>query len=545
MDNPREPSPSTPEAPPVHPEPTDAAGATVPPLPPPRQRSYVVRHWRGDLPLPVAYWVSSILGALVTGGSFLLLRVIDVTKQPRAWALYAIAAWLFFVTVEIWLLVGTWRSAGGHPGRGGSEFWAGAARFVVFVGGVVLATTIASRAAPQVAEFSRIAFGASEIAGSRVRVIRDGTEIEVNGQLGFGIAEEFRRALDANLRVLIVHLNSNGGRTMEAMALARIIRDRRLSTYVATECLSACVTAFAAGEERWISRTAAIGLHAPSLPGLSTTETDNVMADQRAFIAGRGVDQAFLDRGFSTPNSGMWRPTHEELFAARLATSYAPANGVGVSGASARELEDLAGGLLKTPVYAALKEADPTLYAALVRDFEEGFRLGWTIEQIRAATYPKVAAVLARSLPHASNEALRRFGEVLLAEGRALQESEPPKCAALFAGSTSLETLYAIPKELRNRELEVQADVILSAAREPHLTQALDELQPQLSEALASMPPAARADMDRISDPEMPRVAPARYCATILAFYDAIQALPDAKAGPLMRALFGAVPAGH
>jgi hypothetical protein len=541
MDQPRE--PATPEA--SNPAAPAVFETTPPPSPPEAPQadpltprgSFFVRHWRGDLPLPVAYWVSSVAFTVAAALAFLPLRVLDVTLHHRLWGLLGIAAWAFFVVGDVWLMVGIWRSAREHPSRGGSRFWAAAARVMTVFAWVALVVNGASRIAPQVGEFASIALGGSEIVESRVRLIRDGAEVEVNGKLGFGIAEELRSTLDANPSVRILHLNSNGGRLAESMAVAKLVREHRLVTYVATECLSACVTAFAAGRERWLSRSAVIGLHEPSFPGMNASEIRTATAEQRTFLLAQGVDAGFVEHGFSTPNTGMWKPSHREILAAHLATGYAPENGVGVSGASARQMDDLGRQLSGVPVYAALKETHPDVHAAVIKAFEEGYRRGNSLDEIRTVTFPLVVEVFSKSLPRASDAAMRRFGELLVAQGHALLREDPRYCASLLDGSLTTAMLNAIPLELRTRELDVQAEVIRSASTAPQRTPTLDEVSPRFPVVLAAMPATARDDISLLDDPKASRMHARRYCVAALSFYEAMLKRPDAEAGPMLRAV--------
>ncbi|HEX9049324.1 MAG TPA: hypothetical protein VF841_02215 [Anaeromyxobacter sp.] len=520
--------------------PTTLADPPGAPGGPPPRASYPVRHWRGELSLPVAYWVSSLLFTLAAVLAFAPLRLVSVTSHPRPWSLLALGGWSFFLVANTWLLVGIWRSARAHPSRGGSAFWASAARVVTVFGWLSFGSIAVFRVVPQVTEFGKVAFGRSELSDTRVRVIRDGAEVEVNGLLGFGIAEELRRALDANPGIRVVHLNSNGGRIAEAMELAKLIRERKLVTYVATQCLSACVTAFAAGEERWISRKSVLGLHAPSMPGMTPEEVRAATAEERRFLESRGIDRAFLARGFQTAPDDMWRPPNAEVLKARLATGFAPENSVGISGASAHELEEVGREISRVRVYAVLQRTHPDVHAAIVREFEEGFRRGRSLEEIRAATFPKVAAVFTAALPRAPDPALRGFADLLVAQARALQRSDPRHCAALLDGSASLAVLNLLPEELRKRDLEVQADVIEGASATPQPTPTVDEMAPRFPVILAAMSARARKDMSLLNDPAARKAAPDRYCDAAVSLYAAILTRPDAEAGPMLRALLGA-----
>jgi hypothetical protein len=151
-----------------------------------------------------------------------------------------------------------------------------------------------------------------------VRVLSSGFELEVNGPMNYGIAREVRSALDANPGVSLIRLNSNGGRVVEARKLRDLIVERHLSTYTVTECFSACVIAYAAGQERIIDATARLGLHQYS--ALRPVDLENQYNIDRRFLLAQGVSRQFVERAFMTPNSSLWIPTQKELLEARLVT---------------------------------------------------------------------------------------------------------------------------------------------------------------------------------------------------------------------------------
>jgi hypothetical protein len=172
-----------------------------------------------------------------------------------------------------------------------------------------------------------------------VRVLRGGVELEVNGPIGYGLTKEVRTILETNPGVLLIHLNSRGGRVVEARKLRDLIVERHLSTYTGNECFSACVIAYAAGGERLIDHGAKLGLHQYS--SLRPADLENEYNIDRQFLLAQGVSRQFVERAFKTPNNGVWIPTHQELLEAKLATRYAreavprkpvqPSNGSGES----------------------------------------------------------------------------------------------------------------------------------------------------------------------------------------------------------------------
>ncbi len=90
---------------------TDAAEAPSAKAPVPGKANYFVRHWRGELSLPVSYWVNGILALLITTALFMGAAI--ALDDISTWS--SIAYWSFASVVYIiacsWQIVGTWRSA--------------------------------------------------------------------------------------------------------------------------------------------------------------------------------------------------------------------------------------------------------------------------------------------------------------------------------------------------------------------------------------------------------------------------------------------------
>jgi hypothetical protein len=290
----------------------------------PVRRSYFLRHWRGELSLPVAYWINGWLGdipvILLATGAGLLIRVPALVKIALA---AAMAVWVLAFLVSIWQLVGIWRSAGRHVGRGGRKVWAILAQVSVGLGTAMLAAQLVTSAIPQMLELGRIWAGDAELAEHEIRLLPGGRELSYSGAITYGVTEEVRRALDAAPGVRVIHLDSRGGRLVEAQHLRDLIAARGLATYVGQFCASACTSAFMGGRERWLAPGAKLGFHQASTPGGLSIMTALEVAEEKQALIRSGVSQAFAARAFDAPPTSMWYPSAQELLAARVVTGIA------------------------------------------------------------------------------------------------------------------------------------------------------------------------------------------------------------------------------
>ena len=92
-------------------------------------RNYLSRHWRGQLSLPVAFWVNYIVIGVVY---FAIGKIMESNEVGDS---VGIPFMLILLPIIIWQCVGTWRSAGN---RGG--FWGVAVKGCVAIG--VLETVV-------------------------------------------------------------------------------------------------------------------------------------------------------------------------------------------------------------------------------------------------------------------------------------------------------------------------------------------------------------------------------------------------------------------
>lgn len=85
--------------------------------------------WRGEMPLPRAFWGWAVLGGLlvnaITSGLFLVLVMADMP------VLALLAGYVPSVPYNVLVMVGVLRAAGRYPG---DRIWADAARIVTVIG---------------------------------------------------------------------------------------------------------------------------------------------------------------------------------------------------------------------------------------------------------------------------------------------------------------------------------------------------------------------------------------------------------------------------
>ena len=301
-----------------------AAAVMPPPLPPQaaRSRNYFRRHWRGELSLPVSYWLNGFLIAVVVGVGFVLVKYLSSGSdeaRPLLWLFSLIAAWVLAVLLTIWQAVGVWRSATRYQ-QGGKSFWGGAAKALTTLGIVRLAFTFATVGVPQLAGIYEIVAGDARVGTHEFHILANGRTLDFSGGITFGVAQEFERFLNAMTGVMVVRLNSIGGRIQEAQRMSDMIKRRGLATFVVKDCLSACTIVFLGGKDRVIAPTARLGFHQPNFRGMTAADRSEAIAVELRRLQRLGLSKEFAERANSAAPDAMWYPDQAELIRERVAT---------------------------------------------------------------------------------------------------------------------------------------------------------------------------------------------------------------------------------
>jgi len=157
-----------------------------------------------------------------------------------------------------------------------------------------------------------------------VHVSEDGREITVSGRFEPGLEKRFREVLDRASNVQRVRLYSGGGYVSVAGAIRNDIAERRIDTFVDSQCASACTIAFLAGQRRIVTHNARLGFHRFSRQG-KDTGVGEPMLMRYYWVA--GIAQGFIDRVAITPPEEVWYPAVEEMRAAGVITEVLPKKG--------------------------------------------------------------------------------------------------------------------------------------------------------------------------------------------------------------------------
>jgi hypothetical protein len=512
------------------------------PPPAPRKANYLVRHWRGELPLPVSYWLNGFLACVLIAFAANVVSGPNESASLNAVVIRVILLYVVSLAVSVWQIVGTWRSASRHVGRGGSAGWAGLAKVLLVLGAVNLVRLTAFTTVPQIVEFSNILAGDKKIPPYEIRVLPGGTEVEFRGGIRAGSAKELERVLAAVPQVKVLHVNSMGGRIREGEQMARLVRERGLITYTSEECLSAATLVFIAGKERVVSARAKIGFHQSSLPGMTHEQRRASDDSLRHTMRLAGVSDGFISRVLATRPESMWYPSMEEMRRAGVITSESfgerfAASGEILRSSSPQDIDKVWGAM---PGFRAIKEIEPDTYWTIVGDVSAAIQSGKTMTEVQRIARRTAERLVLKYLPAASDEALRstRDGWVDLLEQ--FKDKDSKACIAIFSPrSAPPDFNYGrILSEAGNTNYLAVLDKVLRSAAQgvsPRLnTRTAEEDLAQIRSGLSLI---YGDDLDLMAKQYEWMEHSERVCEMLLAYYRATQKIPQQRQGNLLRYL--------
>ena len=276
-------------------------------VPPRGPANYLLRHWRGELPLWQAYWIN-----LAAAG--MLLRILDAPlmqfltglQRPMSRLACLLALGLTLGAMLIWQVVGVWRSAS-RRGDG----WAVLARIVV-VANALAAIGTAAIYMKAIDHLAHLESAVSSFDNYTVTASADGAAIDVKGYLGLGITGKVEQAFAAHPAAKLLRIDSLGGSVEEGFALQDFLAGRKDVAIEATGvCASACTIAFIGAHSRLLAPGGRLGFHhfRPMIEGSEIKgELDKDEERVRKLLQERGASADFVTLAFTYTGDHLYLP---------------------------------------------------------------------------------------------------------------------------------------------------------------------------------------------------------------------------------------------
>lgn len=490
----------------------------------------LLHHWRDWLALPASYWAGGLAIAVLFAVPYVALMNLDFAHHPRLVSAGIIALWMALLAAILWLSLGVFRSADhyarAHPG----QHWSTLAKGVAALGCLAILAVLLRQGVPEIRNAVGVISEASEPRYA-LNLLRGDTELEVAGPMDIGLGDAVAARLKDHPGIATLHLSSAGGRESEADRLAEIALQKKLDTYVSSFCLGECATAFAAGKNRWLSRSAVLALHQPD------GEADDLEArasKTRAFFRGRGIAANFIDRGLTSPRAAAWRPSHAELFHSDFATSYATDADVAVAGIPVREIDEAHKALDAIGLYQVLAAKHPKAHAEIHAILHNGYLKGQSIATMRRRIWAVILPIVNKSLSSASDSALVSFYRIALDEAETFAQKDARSCEAFLKGRSEGFDPGLIPAALQERELAAFAEVIGSSGSYGGKPIENAEAETAFARVLPEAQAAGYSSADLQQAIQFKLDAP-RNCRGLLLFFRSLLNLDDPNRTALLR----------
>lgn len=503
---------------------------------------YFTRHWRGEHSLARSYWLNNFLvatplAAALTG----LMSWISVKGDSlQVSAIVVLVGFPLLIALNIWCLVGAWRSASAYLRQDGTPLWGWLARISLVLGTLQLAASVLFGFLPSLGEYSQMARGIDPIGQAKFSFSPDGRSLRLDGVIGMGDGERLQALLasDAAKGLKRVELSSPGGRVREAERMATALKAHRQEARAVGTCASACTLVFLAGEPRHLAPEAQLGFHRASTGTYNPVFEE--LANQQLAKTYRelGLPQPLIDKTLATPSRSMWFAPREELQAYSLIAPSPRTLAIALPAVDA-PLADYDDALRLHPVWEALERRTAGTVDTVAKRMWAARTAGAADDVVQATALAPLAGQMPTLINGADGMLRRRYVQIVSDQLKALRAPAKagarPACRDLLDGRLSAR--QQLPQELQARE----AQWLLDAANgtpprwAPKPPSAIEMEVLDRSVGSAAMGMLSRLWVDA---PEATTAAAGAPCEPIIAMLERLPAQPPARRELAERLLF-------
>jgi TPR repeat protein len=354
-------------------------------------------------------------------------------------------------------------------------------------------------------------------ASTKITLSSNGKTIIISGGIERGSAERFKILLDAVPSVENVALISSGGDIDEATEMYQAIKTRALDTYVDQYCMSACTMIFLGGRDRSAAPQAKIGFHKPYLMTDKPVPDAAVEAEMRRFYDEANVRPSFTDKSMSTPSSGMWYPSFDELLASNVVTKRILGGEVSSFANIYRKRSDVENGLSKGAVFGLIKSKHPDIFAEIVDAAWTAQQEGKTDGEVGNALRAKMTEKYSIILASADDAVFDRYIRLVLAQYKAARDISFEACALLNQGK--LDIIKNLPLHFAAEEFALLEAALRSNQKRLVITEKqVEDFWPDIFADMTEI------EIQAISDPA--NSSPIDVCNSGIKIYSAIEGMP-------------------
>jgi len=282
--------------------------------------NYFIKHWKGELSLPVSYWINIVLVNLIF---FYITEYIAIRiKHPLFIIKFMIISNIFFhFTIYLWQIIGTWRCSKKYINNG-KKFWARIVRIIIIISTLFIIPRYWRLDKLQEANFEEI-----NKLDYTIDLVDEESKIHLIGGMKYGLSDKIQDLLINNEKITGIIIDSYGGLIYEGYELAEIIEKYNLNTYSVIECSSAATIAFIAGKKRYLNFDTKMGFHNPfsileirkdlhlTALELNTAKKQNKISksDYLNYLREHEITKNFIDKLEVNDSKDLFYPTIDEL----------------------------------------------------------------------------------------------------------------------------------------------------------------------------------------------------------------------------------------
>lgn len=504
-----------------------------------KRRGYFARHWLGEMSLVRSYWVNNILVAtplafLLTG----LMTWISVKGDSlQISAIVLLVGVPLLMSLDVWCIVGGWRSASNYLHDNGSLLWGWLARLTLALGALQLGLSIVFGFLPSLGEYWSMARGVDPLGRAKFSFSEDGRSLKLEGVIGMGDGERMRQLLDSEAAKDLkrVELVSPGGRVREAERMAAALKSHGHASRAVGTCASACTLVFLAGQPRHLTPTGELGFHRASTGTYNPVFEELANQQLAKTYTELGLPQPMIDKTLRTPSRSMWFVPREELLAYSLIAPSPRTLAVPLPDAKAKP-SDLNDALHMHPVWEALDRRMPGTVDEVAKRMWAARTAGASDEEVQASALQPLARLMPDLLNGIDPVLRRRYVQLVAEQLKVLRAPNGGgACRDLLEGRLSARP--QLPEDLQVQEAQWLKD---AADGTPPRRQAKPPSAIEVEVLERSVGSSAMGMLARLwaDTPDAAKPGSGPSCDPVIAMLDRLQAQPPARRDLAARLLF-------
>jgi len=394
--------------------------------------NYLVKHWRGELSLGMAFGVNVFLFNIALGIVDNYLNLHLPTEHPIILARTFIGTTIFrLLMVYPWQIIGLWRTCNRYIAEGKNSGGAKVLKGIIVFGFLASIGTINQYWLVLKDNFHLGFHFEDEFADYKISLTKDRKLLYLKGGMGFGVSDSIEKKLEATPNIEGIILDSRGGRVYEGRELAKLINRFKLNTYSLKGCYSACAISFIAGKRRFLSSEANLAFHKYQQFGSMDVDMKAEQEKDLLYFRQVGVKEEFLNRLYETSASDLWYPTVDQLLAGNVIHDVVNTSDLTPVNYPVRTKEILGKVLAGSPAYQTIRKHEPEVYRKLIVNFNDAIEKGASLVEVQRVGMNSLSSIVMRSVIKAQDDTIIEFIKLLIIMLKEANNKDPIVCMKL------------------------------------------------------------------------------------------------------------------